>query len=197
MHAPRGSPPPHPSPGASEGPTCAAVGAMLPSPGVSSPLGSPRGSPRNSPVLFRRLRVNQSIRLQRRFTVAHPLGFDLENGPPGRGPLEPQCSPGAGLVLQGAFTHGQRRESFLYRSDSDYDLSPKAMSRNSSIASDLHGEDMIVTPFAQVRPCGKEGKRPRVPPSAVLWGGPGVRSPPPAPLAPPRSWPACAPCAPT
>ncbi|XP_042747776.1 cAMP-specific 3',5'-cyclic phosphodiesterase 4C-like isoform X2 [Lagopus leucura] len=123
---------------------------MLPSPGVSSPVGSPRGSPRNSPVLFRRLRVNQSIRLQRRFTVAHPLGFDLENGPPGRGPLEPQCSPGAGLVLQGAFSHGQRRESFLYRSDSDYDLSPKAMSRNSSTASDLHGEDMIVTPFAQV-----------------------------------------------
>ncbi|XP_021234401.1 cAMP-specific 3',5'-cyclic phosphodiesterase 4C isoform X6 [Numida meleagris] len=81
---------------------------------------------------------------------ADPPRFDLENGPPGRGPLEPQCSPGAGLVLQGAFPHGQRRESFLYRSDSDYDLSPKAMSRNSSIASDLHGEDMIVTPFAQV-----------------------------------------------
>ncbi|NXR12770.1 PDE4D phosphodiesterase, partial [Semnornis frantzii] len=76
--------------------------------------------------------------------------FDLENGPPGRATLDPQASPGAGLVLQGSFTHGQRRESFLYRSDSDYDLSPKAMSRNSSIASDLHGEDMIVTPFAQV-----------------------------------------------
>ncbi|NXN23366.1 PDE4D phosphodiesterase, partial [Nycticryphes semicollaris] len=76
--------------------------------------------------------------------------FDLENGPPGRGTLDPQSSPGAGLVLQGTFSHGQRRESFLYRSDSDYDLSPKAMSRNSSIASDLHGEDMIVTPFAQV-----------------------------------------------
>ncbi|NXX75275.1 PDE4D phosphodiesterase, partial [Urocolius indicus] len=76
--------------------------------------------------------------------------FDLENGPPGRGVLDPQASPGAGLVLQGTFSHGQRRESFLYRSDSDYDLSPKAMSRNSSIASDLHGEDMIVTPFAQV-----------------------------------------------
>ncbi|NXJ41686.1 PDE4D phosphodiesterase, partial [Ciconia maguari] len=76
--------------------------------------------------------------------------FDLENGPPGRGTLDPQASPGAGLVLQGTFPHGQRRESFLYRSDSDYDLSPKAMSRNSSIASDLHGEDMIVTPFAQV-----------------------------------------------
>eukprot|EP00076_Gallus_gallus_P030935 XP_015155640.2 cAMP-specific 3',5'-cyclic phosphodiesterase 4C isoform X1 [Gallus gallus] len=82
--------------------------------------------------------------------VPYPCSFDLENGPPGRGPLEPQCSPGAGLVLQGAFSHSQRRESFLYRSDSDYDLSPKAMSRNSSIASDLHGEDMIVTPFAQV-----------------------------------------------
>ncbi|NWU73638.1 PDE4D phosphodiesterase, partial [Pterocles burchelli] len=77
--------------------------------------------------------------------------FDLENGPPGRGALDPQASPGgAGLVLHGPFPHGQRRESFLYRSDSDYDLSPKAMSRNSSIASDLHGEDMIVTPFAQV-----------------------------------------------
>lgn len=66
-----------------------------------------------------------------------PHSFDLENGPPGRGALDPQASPGAGLVLQGTFSHGQRRESFLYRSDSDYDLSPKAMSRNSSIASDL------------------------------------------------------------
>ncbi|KAL9824217.1 LOW QUALITY PROTEIN: 3',5'-cyclic-AMP phosphodiesterase 4C-like [Geothlypis trichas] len=81
---------------------------------------------------------------------SEPPRFDLENGPPGRGALDPQASPGAGLVLQGSFSHGQRRESFLYRSDSDYDLSPKAMSRNSSIASDLHGEDMIVTPFAQV-----------------------------------------------
>ncbi|XP_074784058.1 3',5'-cyclic-AMP phosphodiesterase 4C isoform X1 [Athene noctua] len=81
---------------------------------------------------------------------SEPPRFDLENGPVGRGALDPQAGPGAGLVLQGTFTHGQRRESFLYRSDSDYDLSPKAMSRNSSIASDLHGEDMIVTPFAQV-----------------------------------------------
>uniref|UniRef100_A0A8B9Q0W8 3',5'-cyclic-AMP phosphodiesterase n=1 Tax=Apteryx owenii TaxID=8824 RepID=A0A8B9Q0W8_APTOW len=106
----------------------------------------------------KKLLMNQSIRLQRRFTVAHPLGFDLENGPSGRGSLDPQASPGSGLVLQGTFAHGQRRESFLYRSDSDYDLSPKAMSRNSSIASDLHGEDMIVTPFAQVaRRCRDPG----------------------------------------
>ncbi|XP_074158635.1 3',5'-cyclic-AMP phosphodiesterase 4C isoform X1 [Sminthopsis crassicaudata] len=77
--------------------------------------------------------------------------FDLENGlSSGRSPLDPQTSPSSGLIIQGNFPHSQRRESFLYRSDSDYDLSPKAMSRNSSIASDLHGEDMIVTPFAQV-----------------------------------------------
>ncbi|XP_021106672.1 cAMP-specific 3',5'-cyclic phosphodiesterase 4C [Heterocephalus glaber] len=64
--------------------------------------------------------------------------FDLEHGP--------ACGRGA----QAPGSHGQRRESFLYRSDSDYELSPKAMSRNSSAASDLHGEDLIVTPFAQV-----------------------------------------------
>uniref|UniRef100_A0A8C4SLG4 Phosphodiesterase n=1 Tax=Erpetoichthys calabaricus TaxID=27687 RepID=A0A8C4SLG4_ERPCA len=81
--------------------------------------------------------------------------FDVENGlSVGRTPLDPQSSPGSGLVLQANFPHSQRRESFLYRSDSDFDLSPKAMSRNSSTASELHGEDMIVTPFAQVRNAG-------------------------------------------
>ncbi|KAI1883063.1 hypothetical protein AGOR_G00241390 [Albula goreensis] len=77
--------------------------------------------------------------------------FDVENGLSGsRSPLDPQTSPGSRLVLQANFPHSQRRESFLYRSDSDFDLSPKTASRNSSVASDLHGEDMIVTPFAQV-----------------------------------------------
>ncbi|XP_058647647.1 cAMP-specific 3',5'-cyclic phosphodiesterase 4C isoform X7 [Onychostoma macrolepis] len=72
--------------------------------------------------------------------------FDVENGLSiGRSPLDP--SPSSGLVLQ---ANSQRRESFLYRSDSDFDLSPKTMSRNSSMASEIHGEDMIVTPFAQV-----------------------------------------------
>ncbi|XP_064237698.1 3',5'-cyclic-AMP phosphodiesterase 4C isoform X1 [Aotus nancymaae] len=80
-----------------------------------------------------------------------PGSFDLENGlSSGRSALDPQSSPGLGRVMQAPVHHSQRRESFLYRSDSDYDLSPKAMSRNSSVASDLHGEDMIVTPFAQV-----------------------------------------------
>ncbi|XP_067330035.1 3',5'-cyclic-AMP phosphodiesterase 4C isoform X2 [Channa argus] len=140
------------------------------SPGGSpkiSPKDSPRGSPRNSPMLFRKLLMNRSINLQRRrFTLAHTPSFDVENGlSVGRSPLDSQASPGSGLVLQANFPHSQRRESFLYRSDSDFDLSPKGPSRNSSTASDLeeslkhwevnwlssrHTEDMIVTPFAQV-----------------------------------------------
>merc|ERR1719350_595423 len=44
-----------------------------------------------------------------------------------------------------------RRESFLYRSDSEFEMSPKSMSRHSSVASEVgHGEDLIVTPFAQI-----------------------------------------------
>ncbi|XP_038859706.1 cAMP-specific 3',5'-cyclic phosphodiesterase 4D-like isoform X3 [Salvelinus namaycush] len=116
-----------------------------------SPGTSPKMSPRDSPLLFRKLLMNRSISLQRRFTLAHTPSFDVENGlSVGRSPLDPQASPGSGLVLQANYAHSQRRESFLYRSDSDFDLSPKAPSRNSSTASELHGEDMIVTPFAQV-----------------------------------------------
>ncbi|KAM4887497.1 3',5'-cyclic-AMP phosphodiesterase 4A [Thomomys bottae] len=77
--------------------------------------------------------------------------YEGENGPtpsPGRSPLDSQASPG--LVLHAGVGAGQRRESFLYRSDSDYDMSPKTMSRNSSVTSEAHAEDLIVTPFAQV-----------------------------------------------
>ncbi|MEQ2209036.1 cAMP-specific 3',5'-cyclic phosphodiesterase 4A, partial [Xenoophorus captivus] len=57
------------------------------------------------------------------------------NGPsPGRSPMDSQANPG--LVLHPSFPQSQRRESFLYRSDSDYDTSPKTMSRNSSINSE-------------------------------------------------------------
>ncbi|XP_077099902.1 3',5'-cyclic-AMP phosphodiesterase 4D-like isoform X1 [Siphateles boraxobius] len=105
-------------------------------------------------------------------TSADTGSFDVDNGTSsGRSPLDPMTSPGSGLIIQANFVHSQRRESFLYRSDSDYDLSPKSMSRNSSIASDMnnhlprpglvsrrsepvisgnHGDDLIVTPFAQV-----------------------------------------------
>lgn len=70
--------------------------------------------------------------------LSSPHSFDVENGlSASRSPLDPQASPGSGLILQANFPHSQRRESFLYRSDSDFDLSPKAMSRNSSSASEL------------------------------------------------------------
>ncbi|XP_051971451.1 cAMP-specific 3',5'-cyclic phosphodiesterase 4D-like isoform X2 [Xyrauchen texanus] len=121
------------------------------SPSSLSPRLSPTTlSPRNSPRLLRRMLLNNNIHKQRRFTVAHTC-FDVDNGTSsGRSPLDPMTSPGSGLILQANFVHSQRRESFLYRSDSDYDLSPKSMSRNSSITSDIHGDDFIVTPFAQV-----------------------------------------------
>lgn len=67
--------------------------------------------------------------------LSRPFSFDSENGPsPGRSPMDSQASPG--LVLHPSFPQSQRRESFLYRSDSDYDTSPKTMSRNSSINSE-------------------------------------------------------------
>ncbi|XP_053155500.1 cAMP-specific 3',5'-cyclic phosphodiesterase 4A isoform X3 [Hemicordylus capensis] len=91
------------------------------------------------------------LRIPPRISITHadPDSFEVENGPsPGRSPLDSQASPG--LVLHPSFPQSQRRESFLYRSDSDYDMSPKTMSRNSSIASEAHAEDLIVTPFAQV-----------------------------------------------
>ncbi|XP_021171295.2 cAMP-specific 3',5'-cyclic phosphodiesterase 4B isoform X1 [Fundulus heteroclitus] len=85
-------------------------------------------------------------------TQADPDSFEVENGPSlCCSPSDPQASPGSGLVLHPNIAgHGQRRESFLYRSDSDYELSPKSLSRNSSIVGELHNEDLIVTPFAQV-----------------------------------------------
>ncbi|KPP56126.1 hypothetical protein Z043_126321, partial [Scleropages formosus] len=72
--------------------------------------------------------------------------FDVENGPSTScSPLNPQTPPSSGLVLHTNFPgHTQRRKSFLYQSDSDYDLSPKSMSRNSSIISELHGDNLIV-----------------------------------------------------
>ncbi|MED6277392.1 cAMP-specific 3',5'-cyclic phosphodiesterase 4B [Characodon lateralis] len=82
-------------------------------------------------------------------TQADNDGYEAENGvSPAHTPLGSQ-SPSR--TLHTSLPQGQRRESFLYRSDSDYDMSPKALSRNSSLASEGHtAEDFIVTPFAQV-----------------------------------------------
>ncbi|XP_047199639.1 cAMP-specific 3',5'-cyclic phosphodiesterase 4B [Hippoglossus stenolepis] len=91
------------------------------------------------------------LRIPPRISITHADtdSYETENGvSPGHSPLGSQ-SPG--LTLHTSFPSGQRRESFLYRSDSDYDMSPKTVSRNSSLASEGHtAEDFIVTPFAQV-----------------------------------------------
>ncbi|XP_056329761.1 cAMP-specific 3',5'-cyclic phosphodiesterase 4B isoform X2 [Danio aesculapii] len=111
-------------------------------------------SGQTSSGMFRKLVMNKTVRQRRRFTVAvsHTC-LEVENGPSiGCSPLDLQASPASGLILHPSMaSHCQRRESFLYRSDSDYDLSPKSTSRNSSLVGEqLHGEDLIVTPFAQV-----------------------------------------------
>ncbi|XP_042304944.1 cAMP-specific 3',5'-cyclic phosphodiesterase 4A isoform X3 [Sceloporus undulatus] len=103
------------------------------------------------PGLLRKTRMSWPSSFHGSTSSTHGPGkrFEVENGPsPGRSPLDSQASPG--LVLHPSFPQSQRRESFLYRSDSDYDMSPKTMSRNSSVASEAHAEDLIVTPFAQV-----------------------------------------------
>ncbi|XP_053275049.1 cAMP-specific 3',5'-cyclic phosphodiesterase 4C [Pleuronectes platessa] len=91
------------------------------------------------------------LRIPPRISITHADtdSYETENGvSPGHSPLGSQ-SPG--LTLNTSFPSGQRRESFLYRSDSDYDMSPKTVSRKSSLASEGHtSEDFIVTPFAQV-----------------------------------------------
>lgn len=93
--------------------------------------------------------------------------FDVENGSAvgGVGGGSGSGRTGSSLTIGGSASGGsggggpvgnapQRRESFLYRSDSDFELSPKsAGSRNSSLTSEQHaasGEDLIVTPFAQI-----------------------------------------------
>uniref|UniRef100_A0A8C5P8X3 Phosphodiesterase n=1 Tax=Leptobrachium leishanense TaxID=445787 RepID=A0A8C5P8X3_9ANUR len=109
---------------------------------------SPVFFPSYSPTYLKKLQINRSIREFRKHRSLQ-FCFDVENGPsPGRSPIDLQASPG--LVLHPNFPQSQRRESFLYRSDSDYDMSPKTMSRNSSVTSEVHTEDLIVTPFAQV-----------------------------------------------
>uniref|UniRef100_A0A8C5I3S7 Phosphodiesterase n=1 Tax=Gouania willdenowi TaxID=441366 RepID=A0A8C5I3S7_GOUWI len=93
------------------------------------------------------------VGIPEKMTSPPPLScrsFDVENGlQVGRSPVDSQTSPSPGAAPGVNAAHSQRRESFLYRSDSDFD--DKTMSRNSSTASDVRVDDMmIVTPFAQV-----------------------------------------------
>ncbi|XP_017756642.1 PREDICTED: cAMP-specific 3',5'-cyclic phosphodiesterase isoform X3 [Eufriesea mexicana] len=149
----------------------------LPPPSNVFSLTSPGGSDRkitilspHSPVQSTEFQFSsQTLKTRRKKAIVLPrlvlprsesevfLDFDVENGAStldGGAGGGGGASPSAGLVLQ---TLPQRRESFLYRSDSDFEMSPKSMSRNSSIASERiftdqysHGEDLIVTPFAQI-----------------------------------------------
>ncbi|XP_012233708.1 3',5'-cyclic-AMP phosphodiesterase isoform X2 [Linepithema humile] len=153
----------------------------LPPPSNVFSLTSPGGSDRkitilspHSPVQTSEFQFStQTLKSRRKKAIVLPrlvlprsesevfLDFDVENGAStldGGAGGGGGASPSAGLVLQ---TLPQRRESFLYRSDSDFEMSPKSMSRNSSIASErfketelpverAHGEDLIVTPFAQI-----------------------------------------------
>lgn len=88
------------------------------------------------------------------YTPCLIFSFDVDSGlSPGRTPLEgfsgrTPLDGCQGLVLQ----NSQRRESFLYKSGSEYDVaSPRSMSRASSLSSEFgHTEDLIVTPFAQI-----------------------------------------------
>ncbi|KAM3864618.1 3',5'-cyclic-AMP phosphodiesterase 4C-like [Diretmus argenteus] len=111
----------------------------------------PRDRTRSPEVLSNVARpTTLPLRIPPRISITHAGtdSYEAENGvSPGHTPLGLQ-SPG--LTLHTSIPQGQRRESFLYRSDSDYDMSPKTVSRN-SLASEGHSaEDFIVTPFAQV-----------------------------------------------
>ncbi|XP_076396999.1 phosphodiesterase dunce isoform X4 [Megachile rotundata] len=147
----------------------------LPPPSNVFSLTSPGGSDRKITILSPHSPIQsvefqfstQTLKTRRKKAIVLP-SFDVENGAStldGGAGGGGGASPSAGLVLQ---TLPQRRESFLYRSDSDFEMSPKSMSRNSSIASERfketelpveraiftdqysHGEDLIVTPFAQI-----------------------------------------------
>ena len=61
------------------------------------------------------------------------FSFDVENGTGGSREHLDGASPGVILQPQNM---PQRRESFLYKNDNEYDNSPKSTSRNSSIASE-------------------------------------------------------------
>ncbi|XP_038049560.1 cAMP-specific 3',5'-cyclic phosphodiesterase 4C-like isoform X2 [Patiria miniata] len=115
-----------------------------------SPLLSPYHRDRNQPLSPHDGGEMSRLGLKIRKLSEPVFSFDVENGAsPSRSPGIDAASPSSGLILSANLP--QRRESFLYRSDSDFDLSPKSMSRNSSITSDCHNaEDVIVTPFAQI-----------------------------------------------
>ncbi|CAF0948329.1 unnamed protein product [Rotaria sordida] len=120
--------------------------------------------------------IDPSTRLRRRFTFRRSLrqsshnkggdtdygiSFDVDGSSPhgvvnshhNTSSHNQQQQYGAANATHKTTTSGSgmhRRESFLYKYDSENDISPKCISRNPSIGSELHQDDMIVTPFAQL-----------------------------------------------
>ncbi|XP_076652921.1 phosphodiesterase dunce isoform X5 [Halictus rubicundus] len=142
----------------------------LPPPSNVFSLTSPGGSDRKITILSPHSPVQSSefqfsmhtLRTRRKKAIVLPrlvlnrsdsevfYDFEVENGAStldGGAGGGGGASPSAGLNLQNM---PPRRDSFIYRSDSDFETPPKSTSRNSSIASESHGEDLIVTPFAQI-----------------------------------------------
>lgn len=93
----------------------------------------------SSYICIKTLKIDSFFYANVCFFCPSPSSFDAENGGQSAGgarsPLEGNQAE-KGLVLQQNCP--QRRESFLYRSDSDFEMSPKSMSRNSSIASERY-----------------------------------------------------------
>ncbi|XP_015786291.1 cAMP-specific 3',5'-cyclic phosphodiesterase isoform X3 [Tetranychus urticae] len=97
-----------------------------------------------------RLTTTRSQSASIAMTTSHPIHHHHVHRSSYPSELRPigGISPSTGLVLQNM---PSRRESFLYRSDSEFEMSPKSVSRHSSIGSgESHGEEVIVTPFAQI-----------------------------------------------
>lgn len=112
------------------------MASTLPTEPAPSPS-LPKSLPQTFLVTFTLRDLTSTISAPLTLLSSVPCSLEAENGPtpsPGRSPLDSQASPG--LVLHAGAAPSQRRESFLYRSDSDYDTSPKTMSRNSSVTSE-------------------------------------------------------------
>jgi len=153
-----------------------ALADKKPLPIRSSSKSSSRTTPlllRLGQILLRRRTVSNTDHKQATTTITNTTintfsSFDVDGSPSSRGvlnshhsasttsPHSQQYGPNnpanksATTTTTSSNSGMHRRESFLYKCDSDNDLSPKCISRNPSIGSELHQDDMIVTPFAQL-----------------------------------------------
>nr|KAF6480773.1 hypothetical protein HJG59_010608 [Molossus molossus] len=93
---------------------------------------------------FKKSRLSWPTSFHRCFDLEYALSY-------GRSPLDPQVGPGLGQFIQAPAQHSQQCQSFLYCWDSEYKLSSKTMSQNSSVASDLRNCFLYVPQLIQPR----------------------------------------------